>query len=277
MQRGSEVHRHRPLRIGIVGYGAVGKALARLFDLSPAGHRVVVYDKHLPEFRSDAQVEALNVCDIVFVAVPTPYDETLGRCDVSNVVDIVRRIAAPMCVKSTVPPGTIEHLTRLTTKRIAYSPEYLGESPGHPWREADSSGFVILAGDPLACDRVQMAYESSSPARLRYVRTDVRTAELAKYMENCFLATKVAFVNQFYDLARSAGVDYTALRDLFLCDPRVGESHTEVTEERGFAGKCLPKDLRSLIAWAGGPSEAPLLQSVADYNDSLKKVYHLVQ
>ena len=154
--------------------------------------------------------------------------------------------------KSTVPPGTIDRLTQMTNKHIAFSPEYLGDPPEHPYNEVDACGFVILAGDPLACSIVRRAYESSAPAGLKYIHADARTAELAKYMENCFLATKVAFVNQFSELARSAEIDYPALRELFVLDPRIGESHTAVTKERGFGGSCLPKDMKSLIAWAGG-------------------------
>ena len=230
-----------------------------------------MYDKYLPELGSAAQLDAMDACDIVFVAVPTPFDAALGACDVVNVIDVAERVSAPLCIKSTVPPGTIEDLAKLTGKRIAYSPEYLGESPDHPWREADACGFVVLAGDELACEIVKTAYESSSTARLRYVRSGVREAELAKYMENCFLATKVAFANQFHELARKAGVDYDDVRAIFTLDPRAGASHTAVTNERGFGGKCLPKDLRSLIAWAGGPHAAPLLQHVAEYNDAIRQ------
>jgi UDPglucose 6-dehydrogenase len=183
------------MQIGIAGYGTVGQALTRFFG-SSGGHRVAVYDKYVAEYRSGAQLAALDRCDVVFVAVPTPYDEASRGCDVSNVLDIAGRVNAPLCIKSTVPPGTIDHLSALTRKRIAYSPEYLGESPSHPWGEPDACGFVVLAGDASACELVQSAYESSSQRPLRYVRTDARTAELAKYMENCFLATKVAFANQ---------------------------------------------------------------------------------
>jgi UDP-glucose 6-dehydrogenase len=80
-------------------------------------------------------------------------------------------------------------------------------------------------------------------------QTDARTAELTKYMENAFLATKVAFCNQFYDLAGAMGVDYNELRELWLMDPRIGRSHTWVyPDDRGFGGKCLPKDLAAIIA-----------------------------
>jgi UDP-glucose 6-dehydrogenase len=81
--------------------------------------------------------------------------------------------------------------------------------------------------------------------------TSSETAELSKYMENAFLAAKVAFCNEFYDLAEAWGIDYDDLRELWLLDPRVGRSHTFVRgDERGFGGKCLPKDLSALVVAA---------------------------
>jgi UDP-glucose 6-dehydrogenase len=90
-------------------------------------------------------------------------------------------------------------------------------------------------------------------------------------MENAFLATKVAFANQFYDLARAAGVDYEDVRRLFLLDERVGASHTEVHPERGFGGRCLPKDMKSIVAWARPRADATLLEDVLEYNDRLRE------
>ena len=80
---------------------------------------------------------------------------------------------------------------------------------------------------------------------------DSRTAELAKYMENCFLATKVIFCNEFYDLAQKMNISYTELRETWLMDERMGRSHTFVfPEDRGYDGKCLPKDVDALISQA---------------------------
>jgi len=81
---------------------------------------------------------------------------------------------------------------------------------------------------------------------------------------------KVVFVNQFYDLARSAGVDYEELRRLFLLDERVRASHTEVYPDRGFSGKCLPKDVKAIIAWARGRADATLLSNILAYNERLR-------
>ncbi len=262
------------MKIGIIGYGVVGSALARFFA-KKGRHEVLVYDKFLREFSGAGRLDAMDGCDVVFVAVPTPYDSERQACDIDAVAEIVRWVAAPLCIKSTVPPGAIDRLVASTGKRIAYSPEYLGESPDHPWREVDACGFVVLAGNELACALVREAYESSARFRLQYVRTDLRAAELAKYMENCFLATKVAFANQFFELAAASGIDYDAVRAIVALDPRIGASHTAVTEDRGFGGKCLPKDLCSLIAWAGGSSAAPFLQNVVEYNDTVRRAVAL--
>jgi UDPglucose 6-dehydrogenase len=264
--RGYEAH----VNIGLAGYGFVGQALHRLFARNPA-HSISVYDRYRTGYGGEDALRRLNACDLVFVAVPTPYDELRGRCDVSAVLDVAKRLLVPMCIKSTVPPGTIDALVAQTGKAIAYSPEYIGEQAGHPWPEADSAGFVLCAGDPGVCRLVREAYRDDARGAPRFVETSVAAAELAKYMENAFLATKVAFANQFYDLARAAGVEYDDVRRLFLLDERVGESHTEVRAERGFGGRCLPKDMKSIVAWARPRTDATLLEDVLDYNDRLRE------
>jgi UDPglucose 6-dehydrogenase len=89
-------------------------------------------------------------------------------------------------------------------------------------------------------------------------------------MENCFLATKVAFVNQFFDLASFFDVDWEDLRGLWLADPRIGESHTKVTAERGFGGRCFPKDMAAIIAATAPFGGARLLESVLAFNQSVR-------
>jgi len=257
------------LNIGIAGYGFVGRALHRLLGRNP-DHAVTVYDKYVGEHSGVAALERLNRCDLVFVAVPTPFDEAQGSCDLSNVREIVARVNVPMCIKSTVPPGTVDALIAETGKAIAFSPEYIGERPGHPWGEADSAGFVICGGDPVACRLVRAAHAGVSALPLTFAEPSATAAELTKYMENAFLAMKVVFANQFFDLAQAAGVDFTELRTLFLLDHRIGSSHTEVFAERGFGGKCLPKDLHAIVAWARGRADASFLEDILAYNEDLR-------
>jgi UDPglucose 6-dehydrogenase len=254
------------MRIGIVGHGTVGKALFRYFS-SVATNHVAVYDKYLEAFGSEAHRSAINLCDIVFISVPTPSGADGMTCDTSAVEEVVRWVTAPMCIKSTIVPGTTDLLSAQIGREIAFSPEYVGETAIHPWKDIHACGFVIVGGSKGLFDLVVKAYRGALGSKLKYIRTNARTAELCKYMENCFLATKVTFVNQFFEIAKEMGIDFVELRQLWLADPRIGRSHTVVTKNRGFGGRCLPKDLRAMIAALAGRGSAPFLEAVLSYND----------
>jgi UDPglucose 6-dehydrogenase len=256
------------MRIGIVGYGVVGKALARLFEYQAGNPEVRIYDKMLPGYDGAENKAAIQSCDLVFVAVPTPGSPD-GSCDVSAVEEVVSWVTPPMCLKSTVPPGTVNRLVKATGKSICFSPEYVGETKWHPWKGIESHGFVIVGGEKSLCDLVVRTYQQFLGPLVSYYMTDAKTAELCKYMENSFLATKVAFVNQFYDLAQAFGVNYNELRELWLVDERIGRSHTIVTEERGYRGRCLPKDMSAIVHAAKQVGGAPLLAAIDRYNDEV--------
>jgi UDPglucose 6-dehydrogenase len=256
------------MKIGVVGCGVVGSAMARLFGANPA-NELVIYDKFVPPHDRAEHKLSINSCDLTFLCVPTPTAADGMSCDLTAVNECAGWITVPLCIRSTVIPGTVERLAALTGNLIAFSPEYLGESRFHPWKEAEECGFLIVGGPPEAVELVTAAYRTSSREDLRIYATDARTAELCKYMENSFLAAKVAFVNQFYDIAQAFGVPFEELRELWLADPRVGDSHTEVTGERGFRGRCLPKDLAAITAAMKPLGGAPLLEAIRAYNEQL--------
>ena len=255
-------------KLGIVGYGVVGKALAHVFQNDAGNSDLVFCDKFVKGMNSPRRRAALQECDLVFVAVPTPEGPD-GRCDLSAIEEVVSWVEPVMCVKSTVPPGTVDRLAAQTGKTICFSPEYVGETTWHPLKGIESHGFIIVGGERSACKLVIKAYQQFLGPLPHYYITDAKTAELCKYMENAFLATKVAFVNQFYDIAQGLGVDYNELRELWLADDRVGRSHTIVTAERGYRGRCLPKDMASIIQAARQFGGAPLLEAVDRFNDEV--------
>jgi UDPglucose 6-dehydrogenase len=255
------------LNIGIVGYGFVGRGLADLFG---SAHKVVVYDNAFAMYSSPSQREAINSCDVAFIAVPTPTGSDGISCDLTQVQDALSWLTVPTCIKSTVPPGTTKTVESWFKAPIAVSPEYMGESSHHQWKTPDSYGFQIIGGARTVAELVMAAYRESSRVDIKFYLTDSVTAEFVKYMENCFLATKVAFVNQFYDLAKWVGVDFNEARNLWLLDPRIGGSHTDVSEVRGFGGKCLPKDLRAIIAVANSYGGAKLLEAVHAFNEAVR-------
>lgn len=245
--------------VAIVGFGAVGKALLSLFPNPTA-----VYDEPQHIYSDDPRLrthdsdpremgrDAVNRCDFAFVCVPTPSIENWA-CDTSIVEEVVGWIDCPIIViRSTVPPGTTARLREQTGKRIVFQPEYgPGETVGHPYGSLRDVPWVVLGGERADTVAVADLYKTTFNADLAIHQTDATTAELVKYMENAYLATKVAFCNEFYDIASAFGVDYNEARELWLADPRIGRSHTFVyPEARGFGGKCLPKDLAAILAVA---------------------------
>ncbi len=246
--------------VAIIGFGAVGKSLGNLFP------GAIVHD---PPAGIEAR-DAANACRVAFVCVPTPALPD-GRCDTSLVEETVAWLGAEFIViRSTVPPGTTATLAQRYRKRVIFQPEYgPGSTPGHPFAEARDIPWVILGGKREWTNAVADLYKRVFNSHLVIQQTDAVTAELTKYMENAFLATKVAFCNEFYEIAEGLGVDYNELRELWLLDPRIGRSHTWVHPgERGFGGDCLPKDLDALLAFAAehGVPQPILLDAVRRSN-----------
>lgn len=103
------------------------------------------------------------------------------------------------------------------------------------------------------------------------VVSSYEVAELVKYATNAFLALKVTFSNQMFDLCKSAGLPYEEFQQILALDPRVGTSHLDVPGpdgNRGYGGSCLPKDMSALRAYAAELGvELPLLDSVNHYNN----------
>lgn len=94
-------------------------------------------------------------------------------------------------------------------------------------------------------------YKEVLSSDVKIYQTDAKTAEMSKYMDNAFLALKVVFCNEMYDMAEACDVNYDELREIWLADPRIGSSHTFVHENnRGFGGHCYPKDTQALLSHA---------------------------
>lgn len=229
--------------IGIIGYGHVGSTMAKLFP------DAVIYDPNLPEHSNTR--DAANRTSVAFVCVPTPLGEG-GAADLSAVEDVVTWLDAQLIVlKSTVPPGTTSRLRRESGKRVVFCPEYIGESGYQQhWLEAPRNWpFVIVGGEPIDSRVLVDLLSPILGPQTTYRQTTAEQAELAKYMENAWLASQVAFAWQFEFLAQAFGADYREVRELWALDPRVSKWHTAVFSDKpGFTGKCLPKDIAAIAA-----------------------------
>jgi UDPglucose 6-dehydrogenase len=254
------------MKVGIVGHGTVGRYLAEIFTGVPL--EVAIYDKFKQPYCNHSDRNNVNSCDLAFVAVPTPTTGT-GCCDTSAVEEVAHWLKPPMCIKSTVIPGTTDRLVRDTGKNIVFSPEYVGETPYHKYSMTRSiQDLVAIGGDKSTGRMFLELYKLAYGAGPRYFLTDAVTAELSKYMENCFFATKVAFVAQFQSLAEQFGADFDQAREIWVADTRIGSSHSAVIGMPGFGGRCLPKDLQAIISAA--PQGAPILEAVLKYNGDVR-------
>jgi UDPglucose 6-dehydrogenase len=230
------------MRITIAGYGAIGHYIERVFGRK---HEIALYDPPL----GLGSPKDLVTTDFVFTCVPTApnVDGSGDTRIVQEVVSLSDPRIAIVC-ESTVPVGTTQALIDSTGKPLVFVPEYAGEEEWHPFCDPAARRFVIYGGYDPAASQVRALFETVYPSEANHFIVPPATAEMAKYMENSFLAMKVAFCNEFFDLCKAAGVDWDQARELWLLDWRIGESHTIVTPERGYGGKCLPKDVAAISA-----------------------------
>ncbi len=240
-------------RVAIVGFGRVGKGMLSIF---PDAH-IVDPDKGM-----GYEDRTARRCRLAVVCVPTPRLED-GSCDTTTVERVVAELESEfVLIKSTVTPGTTRALSALYDKRIVFSPEYMGESsywtPSWAPSPDDPSthGFCVMGGPREWCSAIaDMMWPRLGPAtRFRFMSST--EAELVKYFENAFFALKVTFANEMRGVCERASVadgtpvNYHVVREGWLDDPRVGPMHTAAfAGNRGFDGKCLPKDIAALSAY----------------------------
>ena len=231
------------MQVGIVGYGHVGGAMKNLFS------DAIVYDK----YKNIGSKEEINRCDAIFICVPTPQAED-GSCDTAAVDEVLSWARAEITlIRSTVPVGYTRMKVQQLQRDIVFQPEYYGETTDHPFADLQNRRWLVFGGTAAAVSKAIQVYHSVYNADIQICIVNSDTAELAKYMENAFLALKVVFCNEFYDIAQKFNVSYDDLREAWTMDPRIGRSHTFVfNEARGFGGACLPKDVSAIRMQAIG-------------------------
>lgn len=241
----------------IVGFGIVGHNLYdEIKSLNPD-----VYDKYKPQDNTKRNIRY----NFAFIAVDTPYINPDCPCDTTEVINAINETDADIfIIKSTVLPGFTKEATKLTGKNVIFSPEYYG---GTQHCNNFDFNFTILGGEKRECQKVVQLLQHVYDERHVFHITTSETAELTKYMENSWLATKVSFCIQFYEIASKFSVSYEELRELFLLDPRVNKSHTFVYKDKPYwDSHCLNKDVPAIAEYA----DASFLKAVIRYNDECK-------
>jgi len=292
-------------KIAVIGYGYVGKAVANMFkdhyevrikdecdyyvtkpDGSNEHFKFIPEKKHDREDYHDSSPysseeafvwEKINACDLIVVCVPTPMGKD-NRCDTSIVTDVVEHIYQDkvILIKSTIAPGTSDALQGQYKRRIVFSPEYAGESKYWSPYEFDTDmracPFVILGGHEK---NTQFVLDIIAPVlgpTKSYYQVSALEAEIIKYAENAFYALKVTYANELRCICENFGADFYKVRNCWLLDPRVNPMHTMAfPDNRGFGGKCFPKDVNAIVNASKDAGYRPrLLEEVLNSNERFR-------
>ncbi len=274
-----------PINIGIIGYGFVGQAVANGFNAaSESRDKIIYYDK----YKAGASLEeTIKSSEFVFICLPTPMKKDESGIDLSIIEESMKEVtkhtdgtdeqssssSKVIVIKSTVTPGTTAKLQdSYPNSQFAFNPEFLTEANFlEDFLNAERT--IIGATNDLVSRRVAVIYRQRFP-KTRIFQTDPTTAEAVKYFANAFLSLKVTFANYFYDYCQKIGIKYEEVKKMAAADPRIVDSHLDVTTMRGFGGKCFPKDLVALMGEfhkAGVPLD--LLETIWQYNKKIRKTH----
>jgi len=240
------------MKIGIIGNGFVGNSIA--FGFSPT-HEIRIHDKD-PKRNMNTLEEVLE-CDYIFVAVPTPMHED-GSISLSVVENALQEISdnnknrnSIIILKSTMIPGTTNNFAKQFPKlNIVFNPEFLTERTAK--LDFLTQARIVLGGPKRLTKRVTKLFEERFQ-HCYIIETDAITAEMIKYMNNVFFATKVSIMNEMKLMCDAIGANWKQALKGFSADQRIGDSHLNVPGpdgRLGFGGSCFPKDINAFMSYA---------------------------
>jgi UDPglucose 6-dehydrogenase len=247
------------MNIGIIGKGFVGTAVEFGFSAQTGttGFNLKVYDKD-PSKSLNSLEETVNDSDVIFLSVPTPSNEdgSINLSILESALDDVNRINERIdniiLIRSTVIPGTTGRLqAKYPALNLVFNPEFLTERSAR--FDFINQARVVLGGDTRNTSVVAAMYKQRFGEHQCVIETTFETAELIKYMSNCYFAMKVSFLNEMKLVADAVGADWEDAKEGFVRDGRVGHSHMNVPGpdgKLGFGGSCFPKDIQAMIAFA---------------------------
>lgn len=275
------------INIGIIGSGVVGSAVGKGFK--DIGHKVLFYDidknkiENMEKQGLSATTDLNSVVknsEIFFVTVPTPdkdqsIDLSIIKLVISHLSDLCRDKDKYflIVIKSTIIPMTTENIIIPLIEKYSYkkagkdfgvcfNPEFLrDENPYEDFMNPDR--IVIGEYDKKSGDILESIY---SVFKCPIIRSNLRTAEMAKYANNCFYATKISFFNEIHFMCEAIDIDSNIIRKVVQMDKFYNVHPWE--HGHSFGGKCLPKDLNAIITQFNDSHihDPVLLKAVRDVN-----------
>ncbi len=255
-------------KIGVWGLGVVGGAIFRAFQTHQKDYEVIGYDIK----QSIITPNDMLSCPIIFMCLPTPTVN--GKQDISILEDECKWLhfsgfTGQLVIKSTVLPGVCARLADVYKLKIIHNPEFL--TAKNAYVDFISQPHIMLGYTKDNTDEVYDFYHSLDFVKSVLVYSSEHT-EMAKYVHNLYLATKLTFFNEMYEVCERLSIEYNTVMDALInCTDATQENHTTVPGadgKFGWAGMCFPKDTRAMLTFAklnGAPVE--ILENVINANE----------
>ena len=237
----------------------------------------------------------INDCDLIFVTVGTPQSKN-GSINLSIIKQAVSSIGTNLkknkknpiiFIKSTVVPGTMKDvilpiLEKKSNKKagrdfgLISNPEFLQES--RAIRDTEFPHAVVLGGYKTKFMKKAKNFFEKLHPNIPIIITNHQTAEMIKYANNSFLATKISFINQLSNICqKTPGANVDDIARTIGLDPRIGKLFLNAGP--GYGGSCLPKDMKALINFADRVGTNPtLLNAVEKTNQNqMENIISLIE
>ncbi len=263
------------LKLGIIGHGFVGKATDWGFNKNV---EKFIVD---PLYKTDIDQLSNFEPQLIFVCVPTPMRD--DGTQETNILESVVQEAAKKCpdsvivIKSTVLPSILKKLEE-SNKKLIYNPEFLREKYAN--EDFISSRMIIFGGNKDLASCVSKYYLQHSRCKTKeHIFLDIMSASLIKYSINTFLATKVIFFNEIFNIFKeiNSNDSWEKIISTISIDERIGNSHMQVPGHDGrlgFGGACFPKDSAAFIKFSKQLNkELSVLSTAVKTNNKIRRKY----
>ena len=233
--------------------------------------------------------------DFIFITVGTPIDK-YGKIDLNNIKSVTKSLAKHMknlknnpsiIIKSTVIPGTTMQIVKPILEKnglkeskdfdLLTNPEFLKE--GSAMQDTITPNSIVIGGsNDKAIKKLTNLYKATYRKKQKIVETNNVTAEVIKYANNAFLATKISFINSIANICQNLpGTNIDKVAEIIGMDPRVGNLFLKAGP--GYGGSCFPKDVQALINFSNNIGYDPILLDAVKNTNTLQvnKVMSLIK
>lgn len=248
------------INVGIIGLGFVGSAVQSLLIKNKHLYsEIYTYDKYKEPNNSNNTFNNILKTDLVFICLPTLYDETIRAFNVKEIDEVIYKLnegdyKGIILIKSTLLPNYCSITNDLyPLLKIIHNPEFLSAKTAIA--DFEKQTHIVLGHtnySALAVEKVKLFYEELFAERKNELIFSISNSKIAGLMKiscNSFYATKIQFFTELYLLCEKMGISYEEMKTMMLKNGWINPQHTDVPghdNEISFGGACFPKDISAL-------------------------------